>query len=201
MYRDVCQRNVAECDKRISLAGHQRVEEASWTCTTARLILLLRADVDGPPDRLVHNQVFVADTSTLATGAWQHRLSMTRVVLDIDRLEWMVERVVAECDVTDAGVGIMGNYTSDRHTDSKPDVTIAHNDVLRALRIFTGRTHVLNSHGIVIVCDVEALNNCISAAWVQPISVKCVSRQSHTGQQAVVTLASHEEPVQLKLAI
>ena len=111
------------------LAWLERVEQAAWA-SSMRLVLLLRTDVNGPPNRFMHHDILVVDVSRFTARARKHRFCHTRVVLHIYRLEWVIERVVCEGDVADAGVIIAWDHASNCHTYSKRDGAVAHNDIL-----------------------------------------------------------------------
>ena len=56
----VVEHNVSEIDQRLGITRSQRVQHASRTAAT-RLLLLLRTNVDGPPDGMVDLDVVVGD--------------------------------------------------------------------------------------------------------------------------------------------
>lgn len=61
---DVAKGDVFETNEVVRLTWYQRVQKASWTrisTTFPRLILLLRTDVDCPPDRLENFKIVIED--------------------------------------------------------------------------------------------------------------------------------------------
>ncbi len=58
---NVVERNILDRNQLVSWAVNQRVEHAPWVIRAVRLVLLLRPDVDSPPERLVNLNVVVDD--------------------------------------------------------------------------------------------------------------------------------------------
>ena len=82
--------DVLNIDQWLSLASSKWVEHASWT-SSIWLLLLLRSDVDRPPDWMVDCHVFVEDVRDATSRAWKHRFSRAWVSLDVDSLERVIE--------------------------------------------------------------------------------------------------------------
>ena len=72
MRNEVSQRDALNSDQGLScacrIAACERIEHASGTSTT-RLFLLLRADVDVPPNRVVDGDVLISDIRDFSTRA------------------------------------------------------------------------------------------------------------------------------------
>ena len=71
MDRHVCQRDVTEGDQWVCITRHEGVEKAA-RATATWLTLLLRANVNSPPERAIYYNVFVVDVSGLAARAGEH---------------------------------------------------------------------------------------------------------------------------------
>ena len=127
---DVAKCKVCEGDQSTRFTRLQWVKHAARPVSRVRLLLLLKADVDTPPDRFMDLQILVKDIRNLTAGSRPHCFSMTRIVLNIDSLEGVVERVIRECDITNAIVSIMWDDGANSHSDTEPDVAIAHDNIL-----------------------------------------------------------------------
>lgn len=93
---DVSKNNVVHVNVRLSFATTERVEHATGTSAT-RLFLLLRTNVNIPPDREVNGHVLVEDVLDLTrTGS--------RVSLDVDRFDGIMEINISEGNIADAGI-------------------------------------------------------------------------------------------------
>ena len=73
MRSDISQGNVSYSDQRLRLTTMlvKRVDHAAGTIATG-LLLLLRTNVDVPPDREVDLDVLVHNIGDLSTRPWQH---------------------------------------------------------------------------------------------------------------------------------
>ena len=101
---DILKSDVSDCDSRLSVAASQQgVEHAAWA-GAVWLVLLLRANVDVPPDGLNDSHVFIEDVldDSIANMAW--------VGLNIDRLNRGVEHDVLEGHVSDAREVSIGRH-------------------------------------------------------------------------------------------
>ena len=169
---DVSERDIAHLDKWLRFAGDQGVEHASGAVSTTWLLLLLWADVDGPPDGVVDLNVVVEDICDLTTGAGEHRSGRSRIRLDVDSLDRVVELMVEELDVANADVVVVCRDRADCQTNTIVDITVPHNDILRALGILTLLGGAFDGDSVVEVGDVEALNQNVSAGRVYSVSVQ-----------------------------
>ena len=59
---DVTKSDIGDCDERLRLTGRKRVKHTTRS-RAIRLLLLLRTDVDGPPNSTFRIDVFIGNTS------------------------------------------------------------------------------------------------------------------------------------------
>lgn len=177
---NIRQGDVVYIDQRLSGAiSSKRIEHTSGT-TTIGFFLLLRTDVDRPPDRVVNLQVLVVNVGDFAAGAGKHGRGSSRVSLDVDGLEGVVELVITEGNIVHTVVGIIGRDASDGHSNSKPDIAVSDNHILCALRNLVVAIARFDSDGIIIISDVESLNENVAAVRVNTVSVEWEHGQGHT---------------------
>ena len=132
---NVVQSDILDGNQLVRGAWRERVKQASGVVGRAGLVLLLRSNIDCPPDGIVDLEVVIEDVRDFTARAGEHRIGLAWVVLNIDRLEGMVTLDVEELDVTHATIICMRDNRADSHTDTEPNVTVANNDVLRALGV------------------------------------------------------------------
>ena len=145
----------------------------------AWLLLLLRSDVDAPPDWPVNLEVVVKDVSDFTTRARDHGFCLTWVVLDVDRFEGMVHFDVHELNISNAAVKPF--YRCDCancHTHSEPDIGVSDDDIFGALCILPSLFHRLDGNRVIVVCDIDAFNESIFPARVDSIRIKWERGQS-----------------------
>jgi len=108
--------------------------------------------------------------------------------------------MIYKCDIADTVVVGMRWNTSNRHTDSEPDVTVSNNSVLGALGILCILIRRLDRNCVIIVRNVETLDDKVFASWIYAIRVKCISW--YLWQEAILislaaTSSAHKEPLEL----
>ena len=109
---NVAESDVSDSDSWLSVALlHERVEHAAWAATVW-LLLLLRSNVDGPPKRSLYSESIIEDVlnQAVAISSW--------VCLYVDCLEGVLERDVAEGNVSDAVVLTVRRHCADGHAYS-----------------------------------------------------------------------------------
>lgn len=84
----------------------------------------------------------------------------------------MVEHVVQELHVAHACILIGWRDRADRHSHAVPNVAVAHNQILRALRVSIVLSRSFDSDSVVEVGDVEALNQDVFACYVDTVRVQ-----------------------------
>lgn len=104
----------------------ERVEHAAWA-VPVRLLHLLRTDIDGPPDWPVHREVLVEDVLDKATPL------ISRIRFHVDTLKWANHTHIAEGNVADTVAVTFRRNTSDRHSYSKNNCAVLHQEVTSAV--------------------------------------------------------------------
>ena len=122
-------------------------------------------------------QVVIGDVRNLTTRSRQIRVSVTWIVLYIYGLEGVIELVVQELDITCAAICSVRYYGANCHSNSKPNVAVTHDDVLRALCILTVPVHIFDSNSVVIVSDIQSLNQNVLSTRVDSVSIEGICRQ------------------------
>lgn len=171
---NVVQSDILDGDKLVRGAWCERIKQASGVVRRAGLVLLLRSNIDCPPDGVVDLEVVIEDVRDFTAGAGKHRIGLAWVILNIDSLERMVTLDVEELDIAHAAIICMGDNRADSHTNTEPYVTVANYDVLRALGILVSRIQGFDGDGVIIVGDVNALNQNVLSCRVNSIGVQSV---------------------------
>lgn len=158
-YNHILQGYIANIDPGLGLAssfGVKGVQHASRP-SSSRLLLLLWADVDCPPDGLVHGDVLVEDVFYFAWAliAW--------VGLHINALERFLENWISECYISDAVVLGVWRHTSDGEPNAQPNRNIFHQHILSAV-VFVSYVRGLGDNNIVVVLH-RYIPNMVVYAW------------------------------------
>ena len=188
---NVVQSDILDGNQLVRGAWCERVKQASGVVRRAGLVLLLRSNIDCPPDGIVDLEVVIEDVRDFTARAGEHRIGLAWIVLNIDRLERMVTLDVEELDVTHATIICMRDNRADSHTDTEPNVTVANNDVLRALGVDVLGIQGFDGDSVIIVGDVNALNQNILSCRVDSIGVQSVGWE-HLRANAVESRGAKE---------
>lgn len=123
---NVAKSDVANCNKGLSLALlNNRVKHATWTIAIW-LLLLLRSDINAPPNRHTHLDVFIEDV------LYNSSANIARICLNIYSLNGHLEIDVTEGHISDASVIDIRRDRAYCHTNTISHVTIFNNDILCA---------------------------------------------------------------------
>ena len=125
-------------------------------------------------------EVLVDDVRDNSSRAGKHRLSSSRVCLHVHSLPRMVELVVTERHVVDTVVLVAGRNTTDRHSNTEPDIAVSNYDVLSAFCNHVVLVARLDRDGVVLVRDVESFDKNVAAMGVNTVRVKGVHGQGDT---------------------
>ena len=129
-------------------------------------MLLLRTDVDRPPDWFVHHDVFVSDSSN------EPITNISRVRLDVDTLQRHVHDDVFECNVSDTGMTFTWRHRAHSQSNTVGNMAVLDSDVLTALGYFVPLIGWLWNYGIVKISnlysfDIDILSPNIDSVCVQ----------------------------------
>lgn len=162
----VAQGDVLHSNKSLSLALLEDwVEHAPWT-VSIRLFLLLRTDVDTPPDRHVYLKIFVKNVCYLSVS------NVTWVGLDIHSLEWLLKINISEGYISNAGMLNVRRHRSNGHTDTPVHNSIFNSNICSAVSDLVSLIGRLDSYSIVKVCDGQVLHVDVATTRVNTISIQ-----------------------------
>ena len=172
---NILQGYVAQIDQRLCLARLQRICHASRTFAIW-LLLLLRADVDTPPDRSMHVHIRIRNVDDLARAcsALLRRVFVVAwISLDVDSLQWIFLLNFLEADVTHTAVVEVRRHGADGHADAKHGADVVDGEVLGTATHdhFVTAVGGLRYNCIVIVPDLDVLDEDVRAANVDPVRV------------------------------
>ena len=150
----ISQSDVSDVDPRLRWAALQRVKHTAWA-TAIWLLLLLWADVDAPPNRVVHADTIVRDVrdNTVSHLTW--------VGLDIDCFQRILEVNVLKSDVLYARIVLVRRNGADRHANAKDLRRVADVDILGAVvfgDIAAFRVARLGHYGIIICLNLDVFD-------------------------------------------
>jgi len=157
------------------LAATVGIEHATESfLIVSRLILLLRSNVNIPPNWVVDLNVLVQDVGNYSSLSRIQVLCLVAIwiLLDINSFEGSVESHIMECNVVYASEVTSGGNRADCHTYSVFYLDIAHVDIFSALRVIASFVHGLHSDGIVEVCNLDALDKDVLSRRVDAVSVE-----------------------------
>lgn len=185
--------NVAECDVEHanfcdSLAPTEGVYHATESLLMiSRLMLLLWADVNIPPNWVVDLDVFVQNVCNDSTfpGCNDCVSVSTRILLDVDCFEGAVESHICERDVFDAGEVRSGGNCANCHPNSINNLNVSHHNIFSALSDSTSVVHRLNSYSVIEIGNLDAFNQEVLSRRVNTISVKWESWDLGQSNRAV----------------
>lgn len=161
----------------------QGIQKTSRVSFMMRLVLLLRSNIDCPPDWSVNLNVVVDDVGDLTSWSLTSVIgNIGGIALHIDSLEWMVESVGVKSNIADARVFLASRDRADSHSDAEPHGAITDQDVLRAGSIRAITVKRLDSDSIIVACNVQSLDHSILSSRVQAISVERVCGQGNIKQ-------------------
>lgn len=172
IYINVPQRYILYIDEWLSLAGNDRVKEAARISIAPRLVLLLRTNVNSPPDGSPHLQVLVDNIGNDASGARRHSLGNAWIGLHVDGLEGVIESRVTERHIVDTVVLVAGWDRAHRQANPKPDVEVSHYDIFCTVGVLVVLVTRFDGYGVVIVGNIEALDQDIASMGIHSIGVE-----------------------------
>jgi len=142
-------------------------------------MLLLRTDVNVPPNWVVYLNVLVEDVGDDSSLTRRQVLCLVAIwiLLDINSFERTFKSHILEGNVFHASEIASGGNGTDCHTNSVGYFDIAHKDIFRALSKLTSLVHRLHSYGIVKVCDLDTLDEDVLTRWVNSVSVERKRRE------------------------
>ena len=141
------------------------IEHAAWA-TSIGLFLLLRTDVDTPPDRHVYLKIFIENVCDLSVSI------VTWVGLDIDSLKWLLKRHVSEGNVSNAGMLRVRRYRSDGHTYTPVYYSIFNSNIRSTVCDLVSPIGRFDCYSIVKVCDGQVLHVDIAPTRVNTIGIE-----------------------------
>jgi len=142
-------------------------------------MLLLRTDVNVPPNWVVYLNVLVEDVRDDSSLTRRQVLCLVAIwiLLDINSFERTFKSHILKSNVFYASEITSGGNGTDCHTNSVGHFDIAHEDIFRALSKLTSLVHRLHSDGIVEVCDLDTLDEDVLTRWVNTVSVERKRRE------------------------
>lgn len=143
----------------------ERVKHAAWTGASSWLLLLLRTDVDSPPDWVGDIDVFVGNVPDFT------RAGISWVSFDVNCFQGSGEFDISEHDVSHTGMLGVGRNRADAHSDTQVDVRVLNEDVLGAVDTFTFMTWFWNN-SIIIIRNIYISEGSVSSSHIDSISVQ-----------------------------
>lgn len=133
--------------------------------TVTWLILLLRTDVNVPPNRVSDLDVLVKNISYFSTLTWFHVTTTTtlRIYLNIDGFERVIESYVLESNIANTSVIISSRNRAYGHSDSINDLKISNHHIFCALGKFSSIVHRLDCNCIVKVGNLYSFDQNVLA--------------------------------------
>lgn len=166
---DIFELDVSDVDPRLCLTGAFRVEgiEHAARASLIRLFLLLRTQVNGPPDRLVHRDVLIQYI------LYPPRPFISGVGFDINSLERFLEMSVSKGDIPDAVDILVGRDASDRQAHPQSHRDILDQDIFSAIGHGSrGCVRWFRDNNVIIVLAGDVVDMKVSAAGVDAIGIE-----------------------------
>jgi len=147
----------------------ERIKHAAWTGASSWLLLLLRTDVDAPPDWVRDINVLVGNVSNFT------RACISWISFDINGFQRSGEFDVSEHDVSNTAMLEVGRNRADAHSDTQVDVRVLDEDVLCAVDTFTCMARFWNN-SIIIISNINISEGSVSSSHIDTISVQWENR-------------------------
>lgn len=116
-YQNIFKFDVSDVDSRLCLASSFRIEriEHAARSSSVRLFLLLWAEINRPPYRLMHSDILVKDVINDSKSIF------ARISLDVDPFKRFLEKCISKGNISDTVDLCVRRHASDRETYSKSD--------------------------------------------------------------------------------
>jgi len=132
---------------------------------TVWLLLLLWADVNAPPNRVGHNDVFICDVSDFTS-------TFSRIGFNVNCFKWMIELDISKQNVFNAVVIYTWRNWTNAHTNRKVNFDIFDENILSAVREHLSTVTWFWNDGIVKIGDLKPSISCISTGKINSIGVQ-----------------------------